>query len=220
MKINWAEKCVVNNPLRALEQRVGIGWLKATIPLKPGAKVLEAGCGREAGAFRSWMVLLWTVLCLASSAAADNALNDAAKLRKIEAMAEDYRKDFPSVEHISAREALKLVNSGGVIFVDHRTESEQALSMLPQAVITKDLLKKPKVYTDCTLIAYCTIGYRSGKLARKLKKKGLSVLNLQGGILAWIHAGGKVYKDGRPVKRVHVYGKKWDLAPSAYEAVR
>ena len=135
-------------------------------------------------------------------------------------MVEDYRKDFPSVADISAQQALERVNSGRVLFVDHRKESEQAVSMLPQAVTSKALLKDPEAYADRILIAYCTIGYRSGKLARKLQKKGLSVLNLWGGILAWLHAGGKVYKDGRPVQRVHVYGKKWDLAPSAYEAVR
>jgi sodium/bile acid cotransporter 7 len=178
------------------------------------------GPRKIARTFRSWVVLLWASLCLVSSAVADSALNDAAKLRKIEAMAEDYRKEFPSVRHISAREALILVKSSQVIFIDHRTESEQALSMLPQAVLSKDLLKNPKAYADRTLIVYCTIGYRSGNLARKLRKKGVSALNLRGGILAWIHAGGKVYQDGRPVKRVHVYGKKWDLAPSAYEAVR
>jgi ubiquinone/menaquinone biosynthesis C-methylase UbiE len=50
MKLNWAEKCVVNNPLRVLEQRVEFGWLKATMPLEQGAKVLEVGCGRGAGA--------------------------------------------------------------------------------------------------------------------------------------------------------------------------
>jgi hypothetical protein len=34
------------------------------------------------------------------------------------------------------------------------------------------------------------------------------MVNLRGGLLAWLHAGGKVYKDGRLVRRVHVYGKK------------
>lgn len=166
------------------------------------------------------MVLLCAGLSLASTAAGADVLNDAAKLRRIEAMAEDHRKDFPSVADISAQRALGLANSGRALFVDHRKESEQAVSKLPQAVSSKAFLKNPKAYADRILVVYCTIGYRSGKLARKLKERGLSVLNLRGGILAWLHAGGKVYKDGRPVKRVHVYGKKWDLAPSAYEAVR
>lgn len=50
MKLNWAEKWVVNNPLRVMEQRLEIGWIKETMPLKDGARLLELGCGRGAGA--------------------------------------------------------------------------------------------------------------------------------------------------------------------------
>ena len=50
MKLNWAEKWVVNNPLRVLGQRVIVGWMKETMPLKDGARLLELGCGRGAGA--------------------------------------------------------------------------------------------------------------------------------------------------------------------------
>ena len=50
MKLNWAEKCVVNNPFRVLEQRFEVGWLKAKMPLEEGGRVLEVGCGRGAGA--------------------------------------------------------------------------------------------------------------------------------------------------------------------------
>ena len=50
MKLNWAERWVVNNPLRVLEQRLEIRRLKGMISLKPGAIALEVGCGRGAGA--------------------------------------------------------------------------------------------------------------------------------------------------------------------------
>jgi len=50
MKLNWAERWVVNNPSRVIQQRMEIGWLKKKMPLKPGAAVLEIGCGRGAGA--------------------------------------------------------------------------------------------------------------------------------------------------------------------------
>ena len=50
MKLNWAERWVVNNPSRVFQQRIEIGWLKKKMPLKPGAVVLEIGCGRGAGA--------------------------------------------------------------------------------------------------------------------------------------------------------------------------
>lgn len=50
MKLNWAERLVVNNPCRVMEQRFEIRWLKKTLPLPPESVVLEIGCGRGAGA--------------------------------------------------------------------------------------------------------------------------------------------------------------------------
>ncbi|MBU0987198.1 MAG: class I SAM-dependent methyltransferase [Proteobacteria bacterium] len=50
MKLNWAERWVVNNPLRVFEQQIEIKWLKNMMDLPPGATVLEIGCGRGAGA--------------------------------------------------------------------------------------------------------------------------------------------------------------------------
>lgn len=50
MKLNWAERWVVNNPSRVFQQRLEIAWLKKKMPLKKGARILEIGCGRGAGA--------------------------------------------------------------------------------------------------------------------------------------------------------------------------
>lgn len=50
MKLNWAERLAVNNPLRPLQQRLQISWYEKQVRLKPGARILEIGCGRGAGA--------------------------------------------------------------------------------------------------------------------------------------------------------------------------
>ena len=50
MKLNWAERWVVNNPLRVFEQGIEIHRLKTMMLLKPGFTALEIGCGRGAGA--------------------------------------------------------------------------------------------------------------------------------------------------------------------------
>jgi len=50
MKLNWVERVVANNPLRAALQRGEIRLLKRKVQLKKGAKILEVGCGRGAGA--------------------------------------------------------------------------------------------------------------------------------------------------------------------------
>jgi len=50
MKLNWAERWVVNNPLRVLQQQIEIRMLKRMASLGSGAQILELGCGRGAGA--------------------------------------------------------------------------------------------------------------------------------------------------------------------------
>ena len=50
MKLNWAERWVVNNPLRVPQQQLEVRWMKGMPPLPEGARVLEVGCGRGAGA--------------------------------------------------------------------------------------------------------------------------------------------------------------------------
>ena len=50
MKLNWAERWVVNNSLRVLQQQIEIRMLKRMASLAPGTEILEVGCGRGAGA--------------------------------------------------------------------------------------------------------------------------------------------------------------------------
>jgi hypothetical protein len=39
-------------------------------------------------------------------------------------------------------------------------------------------------------------------------------------LLAWSHAGGPLVDgEGRPTKRLHVFGARWDLAAEGYEPV-
>jgi ubiquinone/menaquinone biosynthesis C-methylase UbiE len=51
MKLNWAERLAVNNPLRPLQQRLEINWYQRHIKLDSGARILEIGCGRGAGSY-------------------------------------------------------------------------------------------------------------------------------------------------------------------------
>jgi sodium/bile acid cotransporter 7 len=178
---------------------------------------------KPGGSSRTFALLLGFIcVCsvLASRVVAYEVRDDAAKQRRIEALYKDYRKDFPGVADISAERAMTTAEPERILFVDVREQAEQDVSMLPGAITDNEFLKKPTAYKDHLVVAYCTIGYRSGKFAQKLRKKEIPVLNLRGGILAWLHAGGKVYKQGQAVKRVHVYGKKWDLAPSTYQSIR
>lgn len=50
MKLNRIERWVVNNPFRVCWQGMIVGWMKKNMPLTPGARCLDIGCGRGAGA--------------------------------------------------------------------------------------------------------------------------------------------------------------------------
>ena len=94
------------------------------------------------------------------------------------------------------------------------------VSMLPGAITKKQYLAEPGRYKDITVVGYCTISYRSGVFARKMQQKGFEVVNLKGGILAWTLEGGSVHdENGREIRQIHVFGKKWNYAPSGYETV-
>lgn len=172
-----------------------------------------------------WITVLWAGLAWVLSAGliqsgwSGDDMSDAVKRAKVEALYHDYKKEFADVEDIEPEEAMRLFQEGKALFVDVREEREQKVSMLPSAVTEKELLKDPGRFREHTLIGYCTISYRSGKLAESLRARGITLLNLKGGLLAWVHAGGKVYDRNGETTRIHVYGRKWNLAPKGYEAV-
>ena len=166
-----------------------------------------------------WIVTFMCLIVFSQALAAAESLTDAAKKRKIDDMYEDYKRHFPEVHDFSAREVLQMIDREKVILVDIRKTKEQTVSMITGAITEREFRQSPSAYRDYIVIGYCTIGSRSGKLARKLKKKGISMFNMRGGILAWLHAGGIVHKDGKPVNRIHVYDRKWNLAPSAMKSV-
>ena len=146
-------------------------------------------------------------------------MSDAEKRQKIKRMYVDYQKAFPEIPDMDPRQAMQLVKEKKIVFIDVRESKEQQVSMLPEAVTAKAYLENPEKYKDYLKIAYCTIAYRSGKFAQELQSRGITIVNLRGGILAWLHDGGKVYSEHGETNRIHVYGRKWDLAPKEYEAV-
>ena len=59
-------------------------------------------------------------------------------------------------------------------------------------------------------MVYCSVGYRSAKVAQQLQQKGYkNVFNLNGGIFQWANQGKPIFKDKHPVKVVHPYNFFW-----------
>lgn len=146
-------------------------------------------------------------------------MTDRQKSDIVQKMYGEYKKNFPDIGDISAAAAERLDARNEVVFIDVRTPEEQAVSELPGAVTEAAVKENPTILEGKTAVAYCTIGYRSGLYVEKMDRRGIHMLNLAGGILAWVLSGGKVYHDGRETKRVHVYGEKWNYAPAGYEAI-
>lgn len=168
---------------------------------------------------RTVSLLLLAMLAVLAGACSRPA-TDAGKLAAVYEMYEGYTRDFPGVEAIAVAEARALWDKGEAVFVDARPENERAVSMLPGAVPQEAFLADPGRFAGKTAIGYCTISYRSGKLAESLAGRGIPMQNLRGGILAWTLEGNPVFgPDGRQVKALHVYGARWDYPPEGYVSV-
>ena len=159
------------------------------------------------------------VTLMAQMALSSEDWSDVVKRQKIEDMYNGYKKKFPDVPDLSAQKAMNLKADRRTVLIDIREPREQQVSMLPGAITEKEFMNNPLKYKDAVKIVYCTISYRSGKFAQKLQEKGIAVYNLRGGILAWVHDGGKIYDQNGETRRVHVYGRKWNLAPKLYQVV-
>ncbi len=60
---------------------------------------------------------------------------------------------------------------------------------------------------DTPIVVYCSVGYRSEKVGKKLKKAGFTqVYNLYGGLFEWVNRN---YPLASNAKKVHTYNKKW-----------
>lgn len=154
------------------------------------------------------------------SAYADVPPTDADKKETVYKMYAKYKKSFKKVKEITPQEAMALSKKTQVVFVDIRKPPEMKVSRLKGAISQLEFITNPSAYMGKTIVGYCTIGMRSGQLAKEYANEGITILNLKGGILAWLHEGGKIYNDEGETRQVHIYGKKWDLAPEGYETIK
>ena len=148
-------------------------------------------------------------------------MSDEEKRERIETLYRKYERKFPEVEGITASELDANLKEGReVVLVDVRKPEEQAVSMIPGAITQQEFEQQQDSLRDKTIVTYCTAGYRSGLYAKKLEKKGWQVLNLEGSLLSWTHAGGPLADShGEPTKRLHVYSADWSLEASDYDPV-
>ena len=113
---------------------------------------------------------------------------------------------------ISAPEAKQLDEP---LFLDARETAEYQISHLPGALMIgydqPDFSILDQTDKQRPVVVYCTIGYRSERIANDLRSKGFNnVYNLYGSIYAWKLAGYPLIDaEGKTTEKVHTYNKKW-----------
>lgn len=139
--------------------------------------------------------------------------------RTLEGMVSRVGRRFPDVKTISAAALRERLPDDDTVLVDVRSPAERAVSTLPGAITPEEFEDRLDDLGDCTVVAYCTLGARSSRYARRMGKRGVPVLNLKGSLLAWTHTGGELTDGSSPTNRVHVFGPRWNLAADGYEGV-
>jgi rhodanese-related sulfurtransferase len=133
----------------------------------------------------------------------------------LEAVKKKVRAHFPSVRQLSTTELAvwsEQTNQPPLVLLDARTPAEFAVSHLPGA--RRVDLKMPPTEllnrrgTNEPIVVYCSVGYRSSRLAERLQQAGCTNgFNLEGSIFQWANEDRPLERDGRPVNEVHPYNK-------------
>ena len=100
-----------------------------------------------------------------------------------------------------------------VLLLDARAPAEFAVSHLPGAINAERIEDALRVLGEDRarpIVVYCSVGYRSGYLARDLGDAGFTnVRNLEGSIFEWANTGHPVYRGEDEVREVHPFDAKW-----------
>lgn len=132
------------------------------------------------------------------------------------ALHERLRERFPRVPTLTIGELRELMeNDRPVVLLDRRAPEEFAVSHLRGAVRVDGVEQAREVIADApdhaVAVVYCSLGYRSAKLAQDLREQGIEspVYNLKGSLFAWANRGLPVYREGRETRGVHPNNRFW-----------
>ena len=109
----------------------------------------------------------------------------------------------------------QLKNMSNAFLIDARSEKEFDVSHIQGAHFLNydhpDFKILETIPKNTPIVVYCSIGYRSEKIAKKLQTQGFTnVKNLFGSIFEWVNTENLVVDStGKTVNRVHTYNKQW-----------
>ena len=127
------------------------------------------------------------------------------------------RSEFPDVPRITTAELAEWLNDSSrpaPLLLDVRTQAEFEISHLARAKHVEpnappSAIREAK---ERPIVTYCSVGYRSGAFAKKLRDAGFTnVANLEGSIFRWANEGRSLVSSGRKADKVHPYNSTWGL---------
>lgn len=102
-----------------------------------------------------------------------------------------------------------------ITFLDTREYAEHKVSHIKNSIFVGynkiNWDKIMKLDKDAIIVVYCSVGYRSGKVAEKMIELGFTnVTNLYGGLFNWANNGGVISTTmGTNTNEIHGFSKKW-----------
>ncbi len=126
------------------------------------------------------------------------------------------RWQFPTVPRMTTVQLAQTLEESTPVLLDARGDEEYAVSHLDHAHLiasvpdatVPEVLKE--MANDTPIVVYCSVGYRSAKVAQWLKDAGFcQVFNLEGGLFEWANEGRPMVRDGQPTSLVHPYNATW-----------
>lgn len=131
----------------------------------------------------------------------------------VEARITEAFPDVPSIDTAGLSELLRNPLQT-VVLIDVREPDEFAVSHLRGAVRATSIDQVAAMVhdapADATIVAYCSVGYRSARLVADLRERGVTeVYNLEGSIFRWANEDRPLYRGDVPVRQVHPFDESW-----------
>jgi rhodanese-related sulfurtransferase len=141
---------------------------------------------------------------------------DLASLELTEPIAK-VRTQFPEVAHIDTAAVVRRIEASKgteIQLVDVREPEEFAVSHIPGAINvpsgTPQEVLLSRIRSDIPVVVYCSVGYRSAQIARRLKTAGRqNVVNYVGSFFDWANRGEPMQSSAGPASTVHPYDSSW-----------
>lgn len=127
------------------------------------------------------------------------------------------QRAFPDVPTLTTQRLADWLSQGEApvpILLDVRRADEFAVSHLPGAIAAPNLEAALALGLDphAPIVAYCSVGYRSARLASQLRQAGYTqVHNLGGSLFQWANEGRSLVSQGQPAPVVHPFNTLWGL---------